>query len=374
MKRILSYLSTFLAAAVFMTGAFSLRSQDALQSTTPAAVTVVLGPVRQDQTFDVKIYVQDFTEYGFTDFGVELDWNATKVEPVTEQAEPGAIRILPLRRFVSMAEKEAWCESYMATQTSDIMEGADISDSFAGSSEPGGLCKIAYGSDSRGLGFSRAYIEKWLKTDAEAFDYSDEYGFLFAQAVFRVKEDAGGVAGFSASVYTALQANDGSKQPGFTDVKTLCKPGQAELRLDNRVSLAVLQGASVRFTEPTGLRFTCTAEAEDFAAISELGTEISYGSERLRIPATVFLSGDPNSSEKGGKVTYTGVLTHIKTSHVAARFTARAYAVVNGVTVYSESDYTASLKETASAALRDPYAAIAENNQALAVLKELSGS
>lgn len=110
MKRILSYLSTFLAAAVFMTGAFSLRSQDALQSTTPAAVTVVLGPVRQDQTFDVKIYVQDFTEYGFTDFGVELDWNATKVEPVTEQAEPGAIRILPLRRFVSMAEKEAWCE------------------------------------------------------------------------------------------------------------------------------------------------------------------------------------------------------------------------------------------------------------------------
>ena len=86
------------------------------------------------------------------------------------------------------------------------------------------------------------------------------------------------------------------------------------------------------------------------------------------------MSGDPNSSEKGGKVTYTGVLTHIKTSHVAARFTARAYAVVNGVTVYSESDYTASLKETASAALRDPYAAIAENNQALAVLKELSGS
>ncbi|MCI8331604.1 MAG: hypothetical protein HFE78_02105 [Clostridiales bacterium] len=370
MKKLFSAMLAILMVMITAAGSFMVM---ATAEGNPAIVTVIAGDVRSDGTFDVAIYVKDQTSYGFTDFGIQLDWNTAKIEPVTKQVNdrPVAFCMSDLYRFVTSSQNSK--DVYISSKMNTEKQSGAIKEAYVFSTAAGSSCKIAFGSNDFGFGFNKAAVDQ----SAANVTYHETYGLLFASATFRAKAGASGLASISASVYSALRADDDTSTPAYTNVKDLCVSGQTEVDIgDGEVGQALLSvkpGASIRYVSPVGLRFTCSITAEDFSAISEFGTEIKRGNDALKIPAEVYISGDP---EEGGEVVYTGVLSHLMKNHYTTNFTARAYAVINGVTVYSDSSFTANAKDTAKAVLEDEELVIDPSlyEQAMAVLNNIANS
>ncbi|MCI8590661.1 MAG: hypothetical protein HFE77_08155 [Clostridiales bacterium] len=370
MKKLFSAMLALLMVMMTAAGSFMVVST---AEGNPAVVTVVASDVRSDGTFDVSIYVKDQTSFGFTDFGIQLDWSTAKIEPVTTRVNerPVAFCISDLYRFVSSSQSSK--DVYISSKTNNEMQNDAVKEAYVFSTAAGSTCRIAFGSNDFGFCFNQAAV----KQSAVDAAYHETYGLLFGSATFRVKAGASGVASISASVYSALRAENDTSTPAYTNVKDLCVSGKTEVDVGDGVGgqalLTVKPGASIRYDSPVGLRFTCSITAEDFSSISEFGTEIKRGNDALKIPAEVYISGDPN---EGGEVIYTGVLSHLKKIHYETDFTARAYAVINGVTVYSESSFTANAKDTAKAVLDDEGLVIDPSSyeQAMAVLREMANS
>ena len=187
MKKLFSTMLALFMVVLTAAGSFMVV---ATAEGNPAVVTVIAGEVRADGTFDVSIYVKDQTSFGFTDFGIQLDWNTAKIEPVTKRVNerPVAFCMSDLYRLVSSTQNSK--DVYISSKTNNEMQDGVLKDAYVFSTTAGSSCRIAFGSNDYGFCFNKAAVEQSTANVA----YHETYGLLFGSATFRVKAGAAGTA------------------------------------------------------------------------------------------------------------------------------------------------------------------------------------
>ncbi|MBQ3055260.1 MAG: leucine-rich repeat domain-containing protein [Oscillospiraceae bacterium] len=147
------------------------------------------------------------------------------------------------------------------------------------------------------------------------------------------------------------------------------------------ITLATVEGAQMRLSDPQGLRFTSTiAKRGDFDKVKEYGTvliptenltnleDLKIGAELggrtvVKVPAVYKYAEDDES------VTFTAVVTHIAEKNYNRAYTARAYAIMEDDSViYAETSSSRSIYEIASVILESDTASEAEKEAAQVIV------
>lgn len=145
------------------------------------------------------------------------------------------------------------------------------------------------------------------------------------------------------------------------------------------IAYAMDMGASIRFSDPTGIRFTARIDTEDLNTL-----KTTYGEENVKLGMKI-TRGDGayafvdmvNFFEEDGKTVFNGVVANIKDYN--ATYTARAYAEItfeNGNVVryfVDDNDNTRSVAGVAKKALEDPEAETKYSAEQLEILRKFAG-
>ena len=116
-------------------------------------------------------------------------------------------------------------------------------------------------------------------------------------------------------------------------------------------------GASVRLSEPSGIRFTAKILKSEYDALSlKVGEEnIGLGMEILRADDKALTVTADKYYEQNGYIVFSVVIMNIAEDHYTMAYTGKAFISVNGERYYAEAnDNTRTIAEVASAALDDP--------------------
>ncbi len=151
--------------------------------------------------------------------------------------------------------------------------------------------------------------------------------------------------------------------------------------VDYDITLATVDGAQMRLSEPQGLRFTSTiAKSGDFSAVKEYGT-ILIPTENLTNAEDLVIDAELDGrtvakvpaiyryAEDEETVTFTAVITNIAEKNYARSYTARAYAILEDGTVVYGGTYTSrSIYQVAKLVLESDTATDAEIEAAQAIV------
>lgn len=397
MKRIISLIMSVLMIATMFCGmAVTSTAADQL----PAHVTIVASePV--DGVVDVEIWVKDNSAYGFHNVGFGIDWDETKLEPVTTTVAgvESIFEITPMVDFVdafNTYKNDTGSTAAVGSAYSLLKAGRVTLGQYLTGEAPYNWFAINHSGSAAytcGFFFDSAVVADVMGDDAvAALGIDSEKGIKLGTASFKIKDGATGEAKIEAYTengqvlltrddFVTFDGLKAEEAMSFTPAVINCTTEPAAPALPENVNtLEVQTGVSARKDtyngDNIGLRFTTKVDVDNWTGVSEIGTAIVKKGTKpgvdttLTVPARVDINGkylQAHTKNEDGKyvftpgittadtnVTYTGVISNIKPANVDVEFEAYAYIIVDGVTYYSANSESASYNEIFNAAQNDP--------------------
>ncbi|MBQ8696585.1 MAG: hypothetical protein IJ519_02590 [Clostridia bacterium] len=385
MKRIISLIMSVLMIATMFCSLVVVGNADGTENYATNTVELIDNG---DGTYTANFWTNDETVIdnpGFFVYGVNICWDEDKLEMIPVANVDGTDYYVDLSNMLYWTDEANVAKIKRATKSAPSVAGQIFLDEenyclyLEGAIPCFQFKSASSGTYKNPVCIDVAYMED-AGIDTEAFIVDAEKGLLMATCMFQPKAGATGTASvwtdtFAIAVWDGSDSLTAVPKVGYvTEVADSIDLGGAtepEITLEDMgINLAVQDGASIRTADPAGMRFTTIATSTNenvWADVQELGTAIVVNGTTpgvdttLTIPARVNTSGeylqayDSNKvfsdgvTYTGSEITYTGVLSNIKDANKAVEFTAYAYAVIDGVTYYSESSCTRSYDAVAEA-------------------------
>jgi len=377
MKRLISLIMSVLMIATMFCG-FAVTSTAA---DSVANITIEAGEVQEDGTVEIKVWVKDNTPYGVFAFGFYVDYDETKLTPVTYKTATygmnGFLEVSPMSAYVDFMYSQKANTSaapVIACMYDAYKEGRTTKGYYAINDEGGNFLSLGSSTDAMygySMGWSDTYFDTW-GVNASSLTIDADKGLLWATAKFTVNDGASGSAEITAipEICQLARDDDSSGAHAFDEVaktRVSATPAYVDLgsdepeapELPEGITMSVSEDVSIRTADPAGMRFVANVTATDFSVIDEMGVAIVKNGEvpgvgkTLKIPARVDMSGnylhqyiqDETGAITGfvpgitatGSATYSGVLSNIKDANRSVNFDAYAYVVIDGNVFYSDA-------------------------------------
>ena len=418
MKRIISFAVSVLMVMTVFCGVLTVGSS-AADATGKITFTSVAGPINEDGPFELKVYANDLTDYGFFGLTTIIDFDRDVFEFNTQTKKVGR------KTYTYVSDTSSFyiasCLMSGAEPLFSNIEKIDTKSFAVLKNDTEAEYKVSIANLKNRTHFAmklnkdfieQAEKEKLLFTDMfPSFDASDiSYGsdgsVLYATYYLKVKDttktgnysinvtlDDGGtvVALTDKSEYS--QTGEGTNWRRFDSSNDIVVvPATITLGSSTDITTSVADSASIRLKadkDPTrcGLRFVGTinvpeakqGDVVDFGiAITDenSGAPTKENNEQvvLKIPAKVNINGESLRKTDGSidwtkaaNATFSGVISKIKRTNYGRTFTAKVYYQLrDGTVVYSTGTIDRSVEQVYSSMVNDPTA----NQDAVAWVKD----
>ena len=423
MKRIISFAVSVLMVMTVFCGVLTVGSS-AADAAGKITFTSVAGPINEDGTFELKVYANDLTDYGFFGLTTIIDFDRdvfefdTKSEIVgrdtyTYVSDASSLYIASClmsgtEPFLLNLEKLDDKKFVVLNNNTEADYSVSILNTKSKTHYPIKLNKD-FIEQSEKAGY--LYTKKFPSFSTSDIGYFSDGSVLYATYYLKVKDttktgnysikvtpDYGGtVVALTDSKYSST--GEGSNWRRFdVDNDAVVVPATITLGSSTDITTSVADSASIRLNADKnparcGLRFVGTinvpeakrSDVVDFGIAitdennlnAENKSDVTIGTDGkqvvLKIPAKVNINGESLRKTDGNidwtkaaNATFSGVISNIKTTNYNRTFTAKVYyQLSNGTVVYSTGTIDRSVKQVYSSMVDDPTA----NQDAVAWVK-----
>ena len=426
MKRIISFAVSVLMVMTVFCGVLTVGSS-AADAAGKITFTSVAGPINEDGTFELKVYANDLTDYGFFNIYTRLSFDTDVFDfapVVITDTSDETYRVVAdvsnaYKAGIAMSKQKNGPSLTNVSQITvydsneDELDNAymELQDSFIKNA----TVAYCYATNSKHypVRYNKTYLENYTNPSVYSvndIEFDENGNMLYATYYLKVKDkNAVGTYTFDVSLddEQSVVANNYVKyMQTKQDIdwtlatgKGKSVPATITLGSSTDITTSVADSASIRLNADKnparcGLRFVGTinvpeakqSDVVDFGIAitdennlnAENKSDVTIGTDGkqvvLKIPAKVNTNGESLRKTDGSidwtkaaDATFSGVISSIKTTNYSRTFTAKVYyQLSDGTVVYSTGTIDRSVKQVYTSMLADETA----NQDAVAWVKD----
>lgn len=408
MKRIISFAVSVLMVMTVFCGVLTVGSS-AADATGKITFTSVAGPINEDGTFELKVYANDLTDYGFYVINTKLSFDTNIIDYNTRDQYVKRIPIKVLGEIdnaYNIVDAISGVSQIFAQSTNDGKKSLKYFEDDYESSRTTSIASVDDGA-SVPFAFNKDRIydavdgKFFTKEMADCFTYDEDGRCLYAIYYLKIK-DMAATGKYDISVSLDYRYSKIATENSAFVLDKTCRTATADdcasvpatitLGSSTDITASVADSASIRLNadkDPTrcGLRFVGNIKVPEakWNDVVDFGiaitdehdndpTKVNNEQVVLKIPAKVNTNGESLRKTDGSidwtkaaDATFSGVISSLKTTNYGRTFTAKVYyQLSDGTVVYSTGTIDRSVEQVYSSMVNDPTA----NQDAVAWVKD----